>query len=158
MKFKISTLLLLVAIAALCIGWFVDHFDPSRYEIIGTWRHSSTGEFSSNYNTTLRINRDGTFSKTQCEESKWNTYSGSYATNKDGTITFHVTKREEFDSLASVFMPDATPSAAFDCDTYYQCRCAVDKTGYLLINDSKPRGGFYKGPTIRWEVYVPIAR
>jgi hypothetical protein len=129
------------------LGWFVDHQNRIRRDIVGSWYYPTPDVQVLGYSTTLDIRLDGTFTKTQViSEFAWK-YDGTYTTNNDGTVTFHVAKR-----TMTCGPPHNQTIAQFNHS--FRCRCGVDRTGYLVIDDygSAPFG---KNTRIQWETYMP---
>ena len=150
MRFRLSTLLLSVVIAAICLGWYIDHTRSRGTNICGAWISATDRKpmIMSDYST-LDVEQNGTFSKVQYSQDSWTTFSGTYCANEDGTFTFHVTKSVTKDSLI-----DDSPETT-ECDLRFNCRCAIDSAGYLMIEDCKKYIGFGLGPLVTWETLRP---
>ena len=152
LKYRLSTALLLTTIVAISLGWWIDHTSRNRRDIVGTWYYP-TGDFIQlGYTTTLEIRADGTFTKKQKYRTGSSTYDGTYSTNENGTVTFNVHKRIN-DSLIGEMLPDFKPTIT-EFDAAFRCRCGVDKTGYLIIDDYG-MAPFAKDTGIQWETYMP---
>ena len=129
MKFRLSTIIFTIAIVAIALGWLVDR--NSRSRIAGSWAYpppdSSLNWTSTRYSDFLSISADGSFTKTQDYGISRETYSGTMHTDQTGLTTFHVTSV----TAASEFGTDQKS----DVDFRFLCRCAVDKFGYLVVNE-----------------------
>ena len=118
-----------VALVSLALGWMVDR--NSRSSIMGSWAYpppdSSLNWTSIRYTDTLSITPDGLFTKKQDYGLTSETYSGDFSTDQTGLTMFHVTTI----TVGSEFGSDKTSDADFS----FLCRCAVDKFGYLVVNE-----------------------
>ena len=151
MKYRLSTALLLVTVVAISLAWYVDHFNRDRDEIVGTWLYPTPDFHLSGYRTTLEIRANGSFTKVQYGRSGCTTYDGNYSVNENGTITFQLSKRNHESPIFELF-PDYKPEAE-TLDAWFRCRCAIDKSGHLLIDPGiSPFAG---GTGIKWETYMP---
>ncbi len=145
MRFHLSTLLLAMVIVALGLGWYLDHNDPRRTEIVGTWHfpYKSLPYGQMGYYTMLTIYEDGTFTKEEIFRSHSDTYEGTYHVEKDGIINFHVVKKtiktdldEHFSEIYKKMNQDPPPKRLpITLDVNYELRCAVDKAGFLLLEN-----------------------
>ncbi len=155
MRFRLSTLFLFVAIAAMSLGWYVDH--TRRWEIVGTWVYPTPDIAMLGYSTTLTIRADGTFTKIQSHRLHSVTYQGEYTWNEGGSVAFRVTSKSE-----TAFLSEPQAKIEEGINDAYVFRCAVDKAGFLLIKEADPhipdsvieelQGCERSG--IRWESYV----
>ena len=93
LKFRLSTLLLLITVAAVSICWWLDHADRSRRDIVGVWYFPNGDFIQMGYRTTLEIREDGTFTKTQDTRGGSSIFNGTYVANENGTVTFIVEER-----------------------------------------------------------------
>jgi hypothetical protein len=150
LKFRLSTLLLLVLLAGISLGWYVDHSDHNRREIIGIWIDSPQ-PMNLGYNSVLEIRGDGTIAKLQEGKADYDRYEGKYTCSDDGWITFHIATRSwgvgSFPSQSSVF------SSTFKIDVDIPCRCAIDKIGHLIVQPDRDwirPDGFH----MQWESYA----
>jgi hypothetical protein len=145
-KFRLSTVLLLVLSCAICLGWYVDRTSRSRRDIVGAWYYPTNDVGVLGYTSLLEICSDGTFTKIQEHRESIDTFGGTYAVQENGRITFHVTSK----TSVTIPMCDREPDRR-ELDAYYSCRCAIDRTGYLVIDD-RPSFPFNdKEIGIRWE-------
>jgi hypothetical protein len=152
MKYQLSTLLLLILVAAVSLGWYVDHVDRNRRDIIGTW-HYPTPDFTVvGYGTSLVIRPDGTFTKTQSGRSSTETFDGTYSVDKEGRVVFHVESKLVQTDLDAILPEERDPERL---DSAYELRCAVDKSGYLIVADVDSIRRKLEGTNgesgIRWE-------
>ena len=151
-KFRLSTILLVVALIAIALGWYVDF--GSRDRIIGTWTGPASAlTLSSNsYTTTLEIRPDGTFSKVQRDGTNAVTFTGTYSILDDGLVKFNVAQI----ARATDVLDEWTASTT---DRNYFCRCAIDATGFLVIaeipraNPFETNDPFTREPELIWEAY-----
>lgn len=131
LKFRLSTLLLLVLVAAVALGWFADRQNRNRRELLGEWYYPASDVAVVGYTSLLEFRDDGTFTKIQGYRVGDKTYEGTFDYCDDGAILFHVTKVTESASLA--FTRNGEPVITnVECDC--RCRCAVDPTGFLIID------------------------
>jgi hypothetical protein len=144
MKYHLSTLLLAMVIVALGLGWFLDHYNRNRTEIVGTWHYpyQSSPKGISGYYTSLTIGEDGSFNKIEGHRFESETYTGTYRVEKEGIILFHVTKktskmdREELWTQIYKARGEEPPNRGpIELNVYYKTRCAVDKAGFLLLDN-----------------------
>ena len=145
MKFRISTALLFIALIAVGLGWWADR--NSNRQIQGLWRYPTPDIALTGYSTTLEIRADGTFTKVQRHRTFTQTFSGEYKTLERGLVQFHVTEQND-----SIFGLDETPK---EIDQSFRCRCAVDKTGYLVVYEYQMWRAFDGESDLRWETYHP---
>lgn len=165
-KFRLSTLLLLVTLCAVLFAWYADHYSYLRSDIVGTWRYPTRDRVLLGYVTTLQINRDGTFTKYQQHRGFFEEYAGTYTSNKSGTVAFHVnqktsgftllSKTKELPAEFKLLEPKVS-----SVNVTFECRCAIDKTGHLVLYPVSSFGLDENGPIIspdiriRWETYMP---
>jgi len=123
MKFHLSTMLLAMVIVALGLGWYLDHHDPRRTEIVGTWHFPYPNSMHQTHDAmvTLELRDDGTFRKRHHGPFHDYAYEGRYNRNAESLMTFHIT--------SLVTQPKQTKPQ----DTKYYARCALDPAGYLLV-------------------------
>ena len=119
---------------------------------MGTWYYPTGDIVQLGYTTTLKIRADGTFTKEQKYRTSSSIYCGTYIANEDGTVTFHVHKRIDEDVIGQL-LTDFEPTIT-EFDAAFRCRCGVDKTGYLIIDDYG-MAPFAKDTGIQWETYMP---
>jgi hypothetical protein len=162
MKYHLSTLLLAMVIVALGLGWYLDHHDPKRTEIVGTWYYpyKSLPYGQVGYHTTLTINEDGTFRKTEMGREGSEIYEGTYRMEKDGSIFFHVTKKtvkSDFHKIAvelskQMNLPAPPDHSPVTLHMQFKIRCAVDKSGFLLLDNQSFQFGEQKDECkISWD-------
>ena len=125
-QFRLSTIFLLTLCCAILLGWYVERTSRNRRDIIGTWYYPTNDVSLMGYSSLLEIRRNGTFTKIQGYRTHSVTYDGTYAVEDNGRVSFHVTSRKT--SYIS------SESETEELDSYYFCRCAVDPTGYLVID------------------------
>ncbi len=156
LKYRLSTFFLLITIISVSLCWYLDHTNRNRRDIIGSWYYPTPDVNQLGYTTTLEIRSDGTFTKTQQYRTSAYIYDGTFLPNDDGTVTFHIAKRTD-NFFMSEMLPEDEPTIT-EFDHTIRCRCAVDKTGYLLIEDYG-KAQWTKETEIQWETYMPkIAR
>ena len=154
-KFRLSTSLLIVAVVAIALGWYLDH--NSSVWLTGTWVGPSTPNLLQlGYSTSLEIRENGTFTKVQRFGASTNTFTGNYSILDDGLVKFHATK------LGYSSCSDGEPQESSIARTFL-CRCAIDKSGILVIYQCSatleigedPNIPFKFGPysDISWEAY-----
>jgi len=120
-KFHLSTILLVIALIAALLGWFVDH--NSRHSINGSWRVSFTALVAGT--NTLDIKTDGTFTKVQDDGNETKTISGTYSVHGDGLV--------QFTALKLTILTRDGESIDSNIDRAYHCRCGLDSSGRLVI-------------------------
>jgi len=120
MRFRISTILFSIAIAAICMGWHLE--SSSRHDISGVWYYPNGDMTVLGYRETLTITKDGGFTKVETHRKFKESFSGIWSENEDGTYCFYVTEK----TLGS---NDKTISV----DKTYTCRCALDSQDNLVI-------------------------
>ncbi|MGC4006216.1 MAG: hypothetical protein QM811_25115 [Pirellulales bacterium] len=159
MKFRLSTLFLLTLLIAVGVGWYVDHTNRRRNDIVGTWsaptRDGSRYGFTrTGYYSSLEIKNDGTFIKTQSGRWQSDVYTGTYECLDDGIVVFRVLSKQ-----IVLEHPLGEASKAETIDREYPCRCAVDRGGHLLINKI-PTANMLDNDEIkiRWETHSPTGR
>ena len=112
---------------SLCCAWYVDRVQ--RTSITGEWGFPDGVEWivgtAVNYSDELIISNDGNFTKTQSIAPLMKeTYSGEWSTvDETGLTRFHVR------SVAKNSDPPVT------VDFSFLCRCSVDSTGFLIVNE-----------------------
>ena len=151
MRFRISTILFSVALIAILCGWWLDYSMRNRREIVGAWRYPTPDAMMLGYRTTFEIRPDGTFSKIQRYRTSATRFDGRYTTNDDGTITFHFLAATTETSISSRSSDAELPSESIDVKA--TCRCGIDKSGYLIIRDT--RFSSVEEIGIQFESYVP---
>jgi len=161
LKYSLSTILLLVVIVAISLGWLVEHFDHRRKDIVGTWHYPTPRinvySEAQGYSSTFEIRSDGTFQKTQLRGTASSIYEGRYAPNDDGTVTFRIVKRTRNTKDGRPLPANATRITEFNesFNAEFRCSCGIDKTGYLIIADGYGLNPFGHETGIRWEIYMP---
>lgn len=133
MKFHLSTLLLAMVIVALGLGWYLDHNNPRRTNIVGSWRTARFSGYLISYFTNLEIREDGTFSKSQSDRRATEVYEGTYQTLRDGTVVFHVTLKKTFHPYWHKDN-DIESSKQVTLDHKFKLHCAIDPSGLLLMS------------------------
>jgi hypothetical protein len=164
MRFQLSTLLLAMLIVALGLGWYLDHNDPRRTEIVGTWRgiHNGKGGIS----TTLEIKEDGTFNQVQRDLVQTETYEGTYFYAPSGVVTFHIKVKNMKLITDDLYkrvakennLPDPTVREPLRLSVPCDTRCAVDRTGVLVISvvDCRSDDPNDKYCNLKWETYKRV--
>jgi len=147
-KYRLSTLFLIVLSCAISLGWYADRMSRSRRDIVGTWHYPTEDINLTGYYSQLEIRSDGTFTKIQGHHHGNETFSGTYAVEKSGQVIFHVTKKVILLDLAKALGQEPETR---QCDAHYACRCAVDPTGYLVIDDRRLSPFNDEDTGIRWE-------
>jgi hypothetical protein len=96
MKFHLSTLLLAILVAALCIGWYLNSTELERDDFAGSWESTSEGFFTTNHSpfTKLEIHHDGSFVHRNITRPEIFGFRGTYTLERFGMITFTVTGYE----------------------------------------------------------------
>ena len=129
MKFRLSTILLSIAVIAILCGWHLER--QSRSIISGVWIYptdnSPLKHTTVKYKEVLTIKRDGTFTKKEDFVVSWVSYNGTHETDENGVTTFHVTE-----VLRGAFSGEPERD---DVSFIYRCRCNVDSFGTLLVNE-----------------------
>lgn len=95
MKFHLSSLLLIVLVAALGIGWYLNSTELERDDLVGCWE--STSElFTTSHSpfTKLEIHQDGTFYSLHGTRNDVRIFRGTYVLERFGMITFTITSLE----------------------------------------------------------------
>lgn len=128
MRFRLSSVFLSFLIMGLCLAWAMDHISAGRINLVGTWRYPNDAAVVLGYWSRLTFHRDGKFEKEQKHRTCSVTYSGTYTLNQDGELVFHVTAR----SFQTWLRKEPQTKTL---DDWYHCRCAVDRSGYLLIKE-----------------------
>ena len=142
MKFRISTALLVIAILFVSLGWFIDH---RHEEIVGSWHYPTPDINVGGYRTTLDIRKDGTFEKVQQYALGYQrVYKGSYSVKENREFVFSVSEE--------IFKFPGKEPISESFDDSFRCRCAVDKSGYLLFHVLS--SSFAETNKIKWENYV----
>lgn len=147
-KFRLSTVFLLVLTCAICLGWYVDRTSRNRRDILGTWYYPTNDLGVLGYTSLLEIRSDGTFTKIQGHRECSETFDGTYSVRENGRLMFHVTAKtseNDFDRLL-----DRKPETK-KLDAHYSCRCAIDPTGYLAIDGHSSWPFNEEEIGIRWE-------
>ena len=126
MRFRISTFLLVVAILAILLGWYLDR-NRVENELVGTWHFPTLdNEQSAANRDTLILRDDGTFSKIQKYQFFGETYKGTYSIIQDGVVSFYVDEKD-YELYGKTV---ETIHMGWNC----HCRCAVDRDKYLLVH------------------------
>ena len=129
----------------------------SRSDIVGFWKYPTPGVDILSYRTTFEIRRDGTFTKEQGWNSGSTTYEGEYTWGDGGTVTFRVLSGTYYNYADSISFDPAIPSkgpTTNEYDVSIRCRCSVDGSGYLLIEDYG-KAQLMQGTGIVFETYMP---
>ena len=129
-QYSLSSLFLLTLACAIALGWYVD--SRHRQSIVGTWHYPTPDECVLGYGSTLEIRADGTFTKTQWHRSGSDTFEGTYAIDKDRRVIFHVTSKTTATDFDSFFQKEPEK---IKLDATYECRCAIDPAGYLILTE-----------------------
>ena len=148
MRFRISTLLLVIALGAVLLAWHLEKTD-SRNEIAGVWYYPTPDINLMGYWETLTIRKDGTFTKFEQHRMSSETYAGTYTLGNDGVYYFDVTQKT------------ISNGDEFKLAKQYRCRCALDHRGYLIIHSvnfdfgSDSGVGFPQDCYLKWHCYCP---
>lgn len=123
-QFRISTTLLLTAIAALVIGWYADR--PLRLElrIVGVWRHPFPGV---GYWENLYFEPDGTFRREIHYRTGGHRFVGKYEVRSQNEVYFTFERRGSIDGEMRPLTADEKQNA--DCSVM----CGFDSNGNLLL-------------------------
>ena len=164
-NFRLSTILLVVALVATALGWYVDR--NSKGGITGSWKLANSPIAQLGYSTTLDIRPDGTFSKVQRYRDGEQTFAGTYEMSKPGFVDFHVSSevyipafdiKAAFSDQLQQGVSDKAPATKID--ETFQCRWAIDASGCLIVHEYKMLRMFDEVSEstsgIKWEIYAPI--
>ena len=166
LKFRLSTILLLVALVATALGWYVDR--NSKGGINGSWTLANFPIGHQGYSSTLEIRPDGTFSKIQRHRRGEESFAGTYNIVEPGIVDFRVSKADytpvfdvkgAFPDLLDPEDRDKTPETKID--RTFKCRYAIDSSGCLILHEYKMLRIFEEGMNgktnldIEWEIYAP---
>ena len=122
---------MLIAIAAIALGWFVDRTQRDRQELLGTWYYPTDDVGVLGYTSLLKLRDDGTFTKIQGYRTGHKTFDGTYEISDNGTVWFHVNKLTEGSDIIEMTGGEPTISnVKYD----FRCRCAIDSAGFLVID------------------------
>jgi hypothetical protein len=119
MRFRISTILLGLAVIVVLLAWYADR--QRSDDITGTWHYPALELGVGGYQETLKIRPNQTFSKHQMYRIGELTWEGTYSIATDGLVVFHITT---YSSNKGPFV---------EIDKQYRCRCAIDSGNYLII-------------------------
>lgn len=158
-------MLLAIVIVALGLRWYLEHNDPRRTELVGTWKcpFDSYSPVGWGYTTELKIHGDGTFEKIAILRLHREIYSGTYHFEKDCVLTFHATKKTTLNDLLPGLNkmyrernePELTDDPPVEIDATYSIMAAVDKSRHLLLECLREKRDLVpKGPmefNLRWE-------
>ena len=129
MRFRLSSALLIIALAAVLTAWYVDHHRHQSDDVVGVWYYPTLDHPFRKGKETLTLRADGTFTLQQ-----WiATYSGTYTLAGNGTALFHLTSKQQ------VF--GGAPPETYDVDETYRCRIARDSYSNLIVVDLDPDVG-----------------
>ena len=152
MRIRLSTSLLLVAVLAVCLAWYVDRVNSNKTAIVGAWYYPSPLVSVLGYREVLTIRDDGSFTKEHRHRTFLETYSGHYNVLPNGLVVFHIVKKE----------PDSASMANDDLDI--ECACGFDQSGNLLIQPTNElhldHGNYsaeFDGLPIEWQIYSPMS-
>ena len=147
MRFRLSSLLLMVTLVAVLVAWYVDHHRHRSDDIVGVWYYPTLDHPFRKFQETLTLCADGTFTLQQDMNA---TYSGTYRLAGNGIALFHVTSKQ------CVF--GVGPPQTYDVDETYRCRIARDSYSNLIVVDLDPDVGppdSDMGPLGRVKVVLP---
>lgn len=147
MKIRLSTLLLLVLVIAISLGWYLDRNAVNRTMIEGAWYSEPV---SMGYSSELNILTDGSFTKRQNYEGFSEIYGGDYKVGNDGRLIFNVTYVVNVEQGS-----DSESSDKQAMNARYNCRWAIDKCGYLLLDAQEVSNNNTQGSLgIKWDTYT----
>jgi len=148
MRFRLSTVFLFVLVCAVSVAWYVDRNLRNQRYIIGTWYYPTNDVGVLGYTSLLEIRSDGTFTKIQGSRHGSKTFNGTHTVRENGRITFHVSSKTERWDLDDVFGREPKETQV---NASYPCRCAIDPTGYLVIDIQDRFVDDEEDIGIRWE-------
>lgn len=156
-RFRLVTLMLLVAVASIFFAWALHY--RNRVAFAGDWYYPTPDEHRSGYWETLTIRQDGTFTKLERGRIGQDSYSGTYSVADNGVVTFHVTQK--------LYDPGHIPLAVetYAVDKSYRCRVAIDAHGNLIVVCLDPdfgaagdvRIGYPWSCDLAWHWYSPLS-
>jgi len=129
MRLRLSSSLLIIALAAVLAAWYVDHHRHPSDDIVGVWYYPTLDHPFRKGKETLTIRADGTFTLQQMIA----TYSGTYTLVGNGIALFHVTSKQQ--------LFGGSPPETYDVDVTYRCRIARDAYSNLIVVDLDPDVG-----------------
>ena len=130
-KIRLTTLLLLIALAAVACAWIVERNFDSR--VVGKWYYPTPETRAAGHSSELSIRADYSFSLILSGPSQSRTFTGTWRLIETGEFVFHVTRRKD-----CFFMLDSKREVETETeiDVQMQCRCSVDSGGYLLTYET----------------------
>jgi len=146
LKFRISNILLFIAILAISLGWWCERSNRNRVDLIGIWRYPTPDVLYLEYRSVLTILSDGSFTKTQYNWNGYSLFEGTYQANEDGTVTFSVESRKDQFGLGQAESVEHAKT--------FRCRCGFDRTGYLVIDDYGNNPNTDDTTIVRWDTYI----
>lgn len=131
-RFRLATLLLLIAVAGALFAWAL--YYRTSVAFAGVWYYPTPDIQGAGYWETLTIRDDGTFTKEEKGRMLTEVYSGIYSVAENGVVTFHVTQKR-------YGAHESPPKVeTFAIDKFYRCRVAVDAQGELIVSCLDPPG------------------
>ena len=131
MRFRLSSVFLMIALVAVLLAWYVDHRHPRSDNIVGVWYYPD--RYPSKGRETLTISRDGTFTHEQATWGGLMTSGGTYTLVGNGIVEFHVASKR-FEQGGTHPKIDT-----LEVDRTYRCRIARDSYANLIVVDLAPR-------------------
>ncbi len=131
MRFRLSSVFLMIALVAVLLAWYVDHRHRRSDNIVGVWYYPD--RYPSKGRETLTISRDGTFTHEQATWGGLMTSSGTYTLAGNGIVEFHVASKR-FEQGGTHPKIDT-----LEVDRTYRCRIARDSYANLIVVDLAPR-------------------
>jgi hypothetical protein len=148
-QYPLSSLFLLTLACAIALGWYVD--SRNRRTLVGTWEYPTPDSCVLGYGSTLEIRADGTFTKVQTHRDGCDTFEGTYTVGKDSRVIFHVTSKTIATDLRRALHQEPD---RIKVDASYECRCATDAAGYLVLSVNTWAFPENDNVGIQWETCV----
>jgi hypothetical protein len=147
MRFRLSSVFLMIALVTVLLAWYVDHRHRRSDNIVGVWYYPTLDHPFRKGHETLTCSADGTFT---LQQDMFLTYSGTYTLAGNGIALFHVTSKQ--------YVLGVGPPETYAVDKTYRCRIARDSYSNLIVVDLDPESGSPDpdmGPVGRVKVVLP---
>jgi len=148
MRFRLSTLLLLMLVSSIALGWYTNQSRLLKRGIVGHWYLAlRTKELimMTNPHEHLEMRNDGTFALSTRRgpntpdrpPGNYGDYAGTYSCGPHGRVRFQVTNRT---------LLDQPPEKI---DQRFDCVCTFDGENYMFIDPNEHSNSPFRGTYLR---------
>ena len=141
MRFRLSSLCLLLLLASISLAWFAEYSSRHKREIVGDWVWPIADHSNRCASTQLVIRADRTFTKIDYQPAGVYRFEGKYEFLRNGQVRFELTDYKRPAQVNPIPSSDDVDDDAdlheilgqLPIDHSFYCRYAIDEDGHLLL-------------------------